>query len=295
MIVIAGATGDLGSRIVAELIAMNAQVRALVRGGASTDKVQYLRSLGCQVLEVNFNDPVALREACLGAGVVISALAGLRDTIVETQSLLLTAAVAAKVPRFIPSDFALDFTKLPPDWNRNLSFRNEFRQRLDQANIKATSILNGGFMNMLTGTAPFILFKINRVLCWGDPEQLTDWTTIEDTAKFTALAALDTDTPRFLKIAGDQISAKMLVTTMSELSGKKFKLFRPGPLGLFKLIIKLTRRLSKDTRELYPAWQGMQYMHNMYSGIAKFDRVNNDRYSMSFTNVKQLLGKFLQT
>ena len=187
----------------------------------------------------------------------------------------------------------MDFTKLPPTWNRNLSFRNEFREYADKANIKVTSILNGGFMNMLTGQAPFVLFKLNRVLCWGDPNQLTDWTTIEDTAKFTALAALDSETPRFLKIAGDQISANMLAAIMSELTGKKFKVFRAGNLGLFKFIIGLTKLLSKDTNELYPPWQGMQYMHNMYSGVAKFDRVDNDRYKMQWTTVKALLERFL--
>lgn len=289
LIVLAGATGDLGSRIAMELLKLNARVVAIVRPGVSSEKRNRLESQGCTVREVDFNDAKALTEACAGGHVVISALAGLRDVIIDTQTQLLNAAVSAGVPRFIPSDFAIDFTKLPLDWNRNLSLRNEFRERADKANIKITSILNGGFMNMLTGQAPFILFKINRVLCWGDPNQLTDWTTIEDTAKFTALAALDSETPRFLKIAGDQISSNMLAIIMSEISGKKFKVFRPGSLGLFKFIIGLTKLLSKETTELYPPWQGMQYMHNMYSGIAKFDKVDNHRYKIKWTTVKDLL------
>jgi hypothetical protein len=294
LIVIAGATGDLGGRIVAELMKMKAPVRALVRQEVPADKKAKLVALGCEVHAVNFNDSKAMSAACAGGSVVISALAGLREIIVETQTQLLRAAVSAKVPRFIPSDFALDFTKLPPEWNRNLSYRNEFRVVADLANIKVTSILNGGFMNMLEGTAPFILYKINRVLCWGNPDQLTDWTTIEDTAKFTAFAALDSQTPRFLRIAGDQISANMLVRIMSDLSGKQFKLFRPGNLQLFQLVIKLTKMITKKSDELYPAWQGMQYMHNMYSGVAKFDAVDNNRYPMRFTTTRALLGDFLQ-
>lgn len=294
LVVLAGATGDLGNRIAIELLKLNARVVAIVRSGISSEKRGRLESQGCTVHEVDFYDAKALSEACTGGSVVISALAGLRDVMVDTQTQLLNAAVSAGVPRFIPSDFALDFTKLPVDWNRNLSFRNEFRERADNSKIKMTSILNGGFMNMLTGQAPFVLFKINRVLCWGDPNQLTDWTTIEDTAKFTALAALDSETPRFLKIAGDQISANMLAEIMSQLSGKPFKVFRPGSLGLFKFIIGLTKLLSKETTELYPPWQGMQYMHNMYSGIAKLDKVDNDRYKIKWTTVKDLLEKFLK-
>lgn len=294
MIILAGATGDLGNRIATELLKQNAKVRAIVRTGISKEKRSRLESQGCLVHEVNFNDAQALSDACLGGTVLISALAGLREVMVDAQTQLLNAAVSAGVPRFIPSDFALDFTKLPSGWNRNLSFRNEFRLIADQANIKVTSILNGGFMNMLTGTAPFILYKIHRVLCWGNPDQLTDWTTIEDTAQFTALAALDPETPRYLKIAGDQVSANMLAAIMSDLSGKKFKILRPGSLEAFKLIIGLVKKLSKETNELYPPWQGMQYMHNMYSGIAKFDQLDNDRYKMKWTTAKDLLSQHLQ-
>jgi hypothetical protein len=124
---------------------------------------------------------------------------------------------------------------------------------------------------------------------------MTDWTTIEDTAKFTAFAALDVETPRYLKIAGDQISANMLAAAMSELTGKKFKVLRPGNLSFFKLIIGFTKFMTKDTGELYPPWQGMQYMHNMYSGVAKFDKIDNDRYKMKWTTVRELLGEFLQS
>jgi NmrA-like family len=294
LIILAGATGDLGNKIARELIRKNARVVALVRLGISSEKRKELQSLGCFVQEVDFSDSKALSEACQGGSVVVSALAGLRDVMVETQTCLLNAAVSAKVPRFIPSDFALDFTKLPADWNRNLSFRNEFRERADKADIKVTSILNGGFMNMLTGKAPFVLFKINRILCWGNPDQLTDWTTIEDTALFTAMASLDPETPRYLKIAGDQISANGLAKIMSELTGEKFKVLRPGSLGVFKFIIGLTKLLTNKTDALYPPWQGMQYMHNMYSGVAKFDKVDNDRYKMKWVTAKELLGQFLQ-
>jgi hypothetical protein len=41
----------------------------------------------------------------------VSALSGLREVIVDAQKVLLDAAVAASVPRFIPSDYSLDFTE----------------------------------------------------------------------------------------------------------------------------------------------------------------------------------------
>ncbi len=44
--------------------------------------------------------------------------AGLRDVMLERQTVLLEAAIKAGIPRFIPSDYSIDFTKFPPGENR---------------------------------------------------------------------------------------------------------------------------------------------------------------------------------
>lgn len=46
--------------------------------------------------------------------------------------------------------------------------------------------------------------------------------------------------------------------------------------------------------ELYPAWQGMQYLHNMLSGKAKLEPLDNDRYpEIKWTSVYEVLSKRL--
>jgi hypothetical protein len=112
------------------------------------------------------------------ASCVVSALQGLRDVIVEAQTVLLDAAIKADVPRFIPSDYSIDFTKFPPGENRNLDLRRDFHKRLDKTPISATTIFNGAFADMLTGQMPLILFELKRVLYWGDADQRMDFTTI---------------------------------------------------------------------------------------------------------------------
>jgi uncharacterized protein YbjT (DUF2867 family) len=294
LVVIAGATGDLGGRVVRELSKLNAPMRAVVRPGTAGSKVKALKDLGCEVIEVDLNDHERLVKTMAGGTVVLSTLAGLRDVIIDSQTKLLNAAVDAMVPRFIPSDFAADFTKIPEGENRNLNLRLEFMRIAEKADIRLTSILNGGFMDMLTGVAPFVLFKFDRILCWGRADQLMDWTTIDDTARFTALAALDETTPRFLKIAGEEISANSLARDMTEITGRPHRIFKPGGLGLFKILIRVTRVLAPGTNELYPPWQGMQYMHNLYSGITKFEKLDNDRYPMTWTKAKSLLANHLK-
>ena len=290
-IVVAGATGNLGGRIVRALLERGASVRALVRNSTPLDKVERLREMGVTIASVDLSSASQVAPACSGAACVVSALAGLRDVIVEAQTVLLDAAIKAGVPRFIPSDYSIDFTKFPPGENRNLDLRREFHQRLDKASIRATTIFNGAFAEMLTGQMPLILFKRKRVLYWGDADQRMDFTTMDDTAAFTASAALDPSTPRFLRIAGDQLSARELAAVVSEVTGKKFRLFRAGGLGMLGTLIKVARTVAPGKKELYPAWQGMQYMRNMFDGRAKLEPLDNDRYpSIRWTIARDVLS-----
>jgi nucleoside-diphosphate-sugar epimerase len=292
-IVVAGSTGNLGGRIVRALLERGASVTALVRDGTARDKRQRLQDLGVTVATVDMSSVSQLAPACSGAACVVSALAGLRDVIVDTQTVLLEAAVKAGVPRFIPSDFSIDFTKLPPGENRNLDLRREFHQRLDNRPISATTILNGAFAEMLTGQMPLIIFKRKRVLYWGDADQRMDFTTVDDTAAFTASAALDRSTPRFLRIAGDQLSARELAAVISEVTGKEFRLFRAGSLGMLGALIRVARAVAPGGTQLYPAWQGMQYMRNMFDGQAKLSPLDNGRYSgMHWTTAREVLLRY---
>jgi len=291
-IVVAGATGNLGGRIVRALLERGAGVRALVRPSSARDKLARLQEAGAAIACGDWSNAGALTSACADASCVVSALQGLRDVIVGTQSLLLDAAVNAGVPRFIPSDYSIDFTRLPAGRNRNLDLRREFHERLDRGAIAATTIFNGAFADMLTGQMPLVLFKVKRVLCWGNPDQRMDFTTIDDTAAFTALAALDPSTPRFLRIAGDQLSARELAAVASEVTGQHFRVLRAGSLGMLGALIRIGRTMSPGEEALYPAWQGMQYMRDMFDGRARLEPLDNDRYAgIRWTPARKVLAR----
>jgi nucleoside-diphosphate-sugar epimerase len=293
IIVVAGATGNLGLRIANALLERGAEVRVIVRATSDVAKIKKLERLGVKVFIIQQWNAEEISKACMGAACVVSALSGLKEVILDAQKILLDAAVAAGVPRFIPSDYSLDFTKFSPGENRNLDWRREFHQYLDKAPISATTIFNGAFADLLTNEMPLILFKQKLVLYWGNANHRMGFTTINDTAIFTANAALDASTPRFLTIAGDQISPKEIQTVVSEVTGKKFRLFRAGSKGLLGIIIKVARKLAPGKNELYPAWQGMQYMRNMIDERCTPARLDNNRYpAMQWTSVRELLTEY---
>jgi uncharacterized protein YbjT (DUF2867 family) len=290
IIAVAGATGNLGTQICQALVAKRTEVRAIVRTESDPEKIAELERLGVQVMKVNMLSVEDISRAFRGASCVVSALAGLRDVIIDTQKLVLDAAVAAGVPRFIPSDYSLDFTNFLPGENRNLDLRREFHTYLDTQPIAATTIFNGAFAELLTDQMPLILFKQKWVLYWGDADHRLGFTTIPNTAEFTANAALDATTPRFLSVAGDQVSPRELKTIVSDVTGEKFTLFRAGGLGLLSVLIKVARTVTPGKNDLYPAWQGMQYMRNMGDKRATLTKTDNERYpNMHWTTVKELL------
>ena len=292
IIVVAGATGNLGGKITNALLARGAEVRAIVRQETDEKKIKDLREKGVKVFQVDTSNKSEISKHCVGAHCMVSALAGLRETVIDTQRNFLDAAIEAQVPRFIPSDYSSDFTNLVVGKNRNLDFRREFHTYLDSTPIKATSIFNGPFMDLLTTDMPLILAKQKKILCWGSPDQIIEFTTTYNVADFTAEVALDDNTPRFMRIAGDRLTCNDFVKLLSDFTKEKYKLFRPGGIGLLNTVISLTRFFSPSKNELYPAWQGMQYMRDMMEGRIIFQKYDNDRYSsVKWTTVREFLVK----
>ena len=231
-------------------------------------------------------------DALNGASCIVSALSGLREVIIDAQTLLLNAALETHVPRFIPSDYCIDYRPLKHGTNRNLDLRREFSTILDGSGIKATSILNGMFTDLLNGDAPVILRKQRRIFFWGDPDQKMDFTTLDNTAQFTAEAALDDSSPRWLSVAGEEASMRDIAKIAASVYGKEFKFLRPGGLKAFQLMINLTKTFAPAKKEVFPAWQGMQYLHDMLTGLPKHRQLDNDRYpEIEWSSVKSVIAK----
>jgi uncharacterized protein YbjT (DUF2867 family) len=110
IIVVAGATGNLGGKIVKALLALDVEVRAIVRLETDIKKIKNLEQKGVKVFQVDTNNKSEISKHCIGADCLVSALAGLRETVIDTQKIFLDVAVEANVPRFIPSDYSSDFT-----------------------------------------------------------------------------------------------------------------------------------------------------------------------------------------
>lgn len=292
VIALAGAAGDLGGRILDRLVGRGAHVRALVRPDAPERETARLAALGATIARADPTSVGAMADALDGAGCVVSALNGLRDVIVGRQGVLLDAAVRARVPRFIPSDYAADFTRVPPGDNRNFDLRRELMLRADHAKIAVTSVLNGAFMDMLGAEMPLVQPRIRRVLYWGSADQPLDFTAKDDVAAYTAAAAMDPSTPRWLRVAGDTLTARELAAVMTGITGERWRTLRAGGMLALGVMIRAARLVAPGEDAPFPPWQGMQYLRDMFSGRGKLEPLDNARYpDVRWTSVRELLAE----
>ena len=114
IVLLAGATGMLGARIAHHLLeAEDVALRLLVRPAALTDPgersgLSPLVERGAELVEGDVTDPASLGRGTDGVDVVVSALQGGREIVVDGQIALARAAASNGVRRILPSDFALD-------------------------------------------------------------------------------------------------------------------------------------------------------------------------------------------
>ena len=92
IIVVAGATGNLGGKIVKALLALDVEVRAIVRLETDIKKIKDLEQKGIKVFQVDTRNQSEISKHCIGADCFVSVLAGLKETVIDTQIIFLDAA-----------------------------------------------------------------------------------------------------------------------------------------------------------------------------------------------------------
>jgi hypothetical protein len=145
-------------------------------------------------------------------------------------------------------------------------------------------------MDLLVGDSPMVNHKSRKVAYIGKDTQLLDFTTMVDTAAYTAAVAADPKpTPNFLRIASDTVTVKDIANAETNVEHAQYKPGWMGPVWFIEIVIRIMRFFGGEN-DIFPVWQGMQYMTNMASGAGKLDPLDNDRYpELAWTKVEDFL------
>lgn len=288
-VLLVGATGMLGSTIANHLIDHpDTSVRLLVRepspGDADTAAaLDDLVSRGAQVVTGDVTVPQSLDAATNGMDVVISALQGQSDIMVDGQIALAESAVRSGVGRFFPSDYAIDLFAAP-DGAPQFDVRKQAAKAIDAMPMQVVHVLNGGFMDMmLDPSSPAIVDpNTNTANVFGTGDERFDLTTVDDTARFVTLLATDpSDVSGVRKVSGSQTSFNEVIAGIEEASGQSITSNTVGGADDLRAMISG----ADDPWDVMMQW----YLLSMIT-VPAFADTDNDRYDgFSPTTLQQYL------
>ena len=226
-VLLAGATGMLGDRIAHHLLDQpEVDLRLLLRESARSDPekaeaVDALVARGAAVVAGDVTDPSSLDAATAGADVVVSALQGGPEVIVDGQVALARSAAGNGVRRLLPSDFAIDLFAAPPGAPQ-FDMRRQADTAIDALPLEVVHVLSGGFMDMmLDPSTPGLIDLANgAVTLWGTGDEPFNLTTVDDTARFTAKLATDpTDVSGVRYLSGAETTFNEIIAETESLTG----------------------------------------------------------------------------
>lgn len=276
-VLVAGATGMLGNRIASHLLEQaDVEVRLLLREGVARDRdkaraVARLTGGGASVVTGDVADTDSLRTATSGVDVVISALQGGPEVILDGQVNLARAAAANGVRRFLPSDFAIDLFAAPEEAPQ-FRMRRRADRLIDELPMQVVHVLNGAFMDMMLdpATPGLINLEADTVFIWGTGDEPFDLTTVDDTARFTAKVATDpADLSGVRYLSGARSTFNEIIAQTENLTGRPLT---RTVLGSAEDLRRLTAS-AEDPWAVVPQW----YLLSMLT-VPPFPTNENDRY-----------------
>jgi len=276
-VLLAGATGMLGNRIAPHLLDQSdVEVRLLLRSAApaeagKAEAVSALVARGASVVTGDVTEPASLDAATAGVDVVVSALQGGPEIILDGQVALARAAAGNGVRRFLPSDFAIDLFAAPQGAPQ-FDMRRRADSAIDALPMQVVHVLNGGFMDLMLdpGTPGLIDLDKGTAMLWGTGDEPFDLTTVDDTARFTARVATDpADLSGVRYLSGDRTTFDTIIGETERITGTTLT---RNVLGSADDLRRITAG-ADDPWSVVPQW----YFLSMLT-VAPFPINENDRY-----------------
>ena len=261
MILVVGATGLLGARICERLRAEGQPVRALVRQTSNPDKINALKSLGCELATGDLKDPPQIQTACQGVSALISTASSTLsrqsgDTIesvdLHGQLALASAAKSAGIGRFIFVSFRDDPSVQYPLIQAKRAVERAI------ADLDFTSIQASWFIEVWLSPALGFDYVQGRVRIYGSGLKPITWVSYRDVAEFCIAAVLRSVAGRsVLEVGGPEaLTPFEVVKIFEEESGRRFQVEKIPEA-------KLQEQFNSATDSLEKSFAGLmlQYAH----------------------------------
>jgi uncharacterized protein YbjT (DUF2867 family) len=283
MILVAGATGLVGSEVCQRLMRRGERVRALVRATSSKEKVEALRSSGVELFVGDLKDPESIVAACRGVNAVISTASStltrqpgdsIQSVDAAGQLSLVNAAKDANVDRFL----FVSFRRTP-----GISFplgdaKAEVENALTSLNF--TVIQASWFMEVWLSPALGFDYANAAARIYGPGTSPISWVSFRDVAEMCTVALrLPAAGRKTIEFGGPEaLSPLEVVARFERIGGRPFRLEHVPEQALLAQFEGATDSLQKSFAALM-----LGYLHGDAMNMASVV----ETYGIKLTNVNE--------
>jgi uncharacterized protein YbjT (DUF2867 family) len=228
MILMCGATGDLGGRVTAQLLERGANVRALVRPTADESA---LTERGAEVVRGDFRDPGSLARAVEGVETIVSGVTaimrmltgrerrdGFRAVDRDGHLALIAAAERAGVLRFVfVSAAGIEGARHTPLGKAKIAVE----ERLRRSPITEVIVRPDAFQEVWLGPAVQLDWPNGKLTIYGKGEASTRYVAIDDVAEAVVALTLAEDPPRRVEFGGPEALTRKEVADLIERAARR--------------------------------------------------------------------------
>ncbi|KAJ6523988.1 hypothetical protein B0H19DRAFT_972382 [Mycena capillaripes] len=230
-VIVVGASGSVGRPLMAEFLAQKSKFGrvAVLSDPAKVSRFAEIQGQGIEVVAGSLLEAKCYEGDLSGFDVVIS-LAG--NATLKLQPGVIEAAIAGGARHFIPSEFGADIAHDGMWKNRyfrdKVVTRDHLRARAkDTPGFRYTLILSGAVTEYTVSNFNGVDVEKHVARTYGYPEARLHVTAMNDVAKFIAGSILipwedPTKSMRELRVSGDCLTWKALMTLLEDVQGAKY-------------------------------------------------------------------------
>jgi len=229
-ILVAGATGFLGSEICRQLRENGKKVKGLVRTTSDANKVAQLKAWGVETVEGDLKDKASLQRALQGVSTVISTVSStlsrqegdsIQTVHDEGQTNLVDAARAAEVDQFS----YISFCPMPGEILLQ-TVKRKIEKLLAESGLNYTVLRPTCFMEIWLSPVVGFDYLNAKAVIYGEGKNKLSWIAMKDVAAFV-VNTLENPAAKnaIIELGGPEALSPLEVVNIFEVSqGRKFEL-----------------------------------------------------------------------